>query len=275
MSPAMLFFRTLSRTSAICLGAALVMVQPPGRSDGPPPVQQTMQELTGQLRASDPAVRTRAACDLREHADRAGAAIDALVALLPDASPLERSVCGDNWRRWNPEATTTPGEQAASALVAIGSRSFDPLVTTLKHQAWVARRNAAWALGALDDTRAVEPLLPLVTDPEAPVREQVVWALGALDDSTAVPAVLTALKDADPLVRRQAAWAAGAIDDRRAVDPLMTALRDDHRAVREQAAWALGAIGDSRAVDALLPVLKDAEPAVRRQAAWAIGVLSR
>ena len=276
MTPLTFFLRILSRTSAVCLGAALVVVQPPGKPEGSAaPVQLTLQELTGQLRASDPAVRTRAACDLREQADRAGAAIDALVALLPDAAPLDRSVCGENWRRWNPENTTTPGEQAASALVAIGSRSFEPLVRTLQHQAWVARRNAAWALGALDDTRAVEPLLPLVKDPEPPVREQAVWALGALDDSAAVPALVAALKDSDPRVRRQAAWAAGAIDDRRAVDGLMTALRDDNRIVREQAAWALGAIGDSRAVDALLRVLKDPEPAVRRQAAWAIGVLSR
>ena len=275
MTPATLFFRTFSRATAACLGAALVIMQPPGRSEGLVPVQQTMQEITNQLRASDPAVRTRAACALREQADRAGAAIEALVALLPDGSPLERSVCEENWRRWNPENTTTPGEQAASALVAIGSRSFEPLVRTLRHQSWLARRNAAWALGALDDTRAVEPLLPIVKDPEPPVREQAIWALGALDDRAAVPAVVAGLKDADPRVRRQAAWAAGALDDRRGVDPLMAVLRDDDRTVREQAAWALGAIGDSRAIDALLPVLKDAEPAVRRQAAWAIGVLSR
>jgi HEAT repeat protein len=285
MTPLALFFRTLSRTSAICLGIAVVVLQPPRPSFVPqylptatataPGPQQTIQELSNQLTASDPAVRARAACELREQADRAGAAIEALIALLPDAAPLERSVCGENWWRWNPENTTTPGEQAASVLVAIGGRAFDPLVQALKHPAWVARRNAAWALGALDDTRAVTTLIPLMKDAEAPVREQTAWALGALDDRAAVPALMTGLKDADPRVRRQAAWAAGALEDRRAVDPLLNALRDEHRTVREQAAWALGAIGDSRAVDALLPVLKDPEPAVRRQAAWAIGVLAR
>lgn len=285
MTPLALFFRTLSRTSAAFLGTALVVLQPPVPSFLLPSMAtaaatrakapQTAEELSRQLGASDPAVRARAACDLRERADNAAAAIDALVALLPDAAPLERSVCGENWWRWNPENKTTPGEQAASALVAIGGRSFEPLVKTLAHPAWVARRNAAWALGALDDRRAVEPLVPLMKDSEPAVRAQAAWALGALDDEAAVPALITGIKDVDARVRRQAAWAAGAIDDRRAVDSLMTALRDAERTVREQAAWALGAIGDGRATDALLPLLKDPEPAVRRQAAWAIGVLAR
>jgi HEAT repeat protein len=284
MTPLAVFLRTLSRTSAIAVGIAIAILQPPPPSflpsfgmaaAGSARAQQTVQELSGMLNASDPAVRARAACDLREHADRAGAAIEALIALLPDAAPLERSVCGQNWWRWNPENRTTPGEQAASVLVAIGSRAVDPLVAALKHPAWFARRNAAWALGALDDVRAVEALIPMMKDAEPAVREQTAWALGALDDRAAVPALIAGLRDADPRVRRQSAWAAGAIDDRRAVDPLLTVLRDADRSVREQAAWALGAIGDSRAIDGLLPVLKDPEPAVRRQAAWAIGVLAK
>lgn len=284
MTPVAVFFKTLSRASALFIGAALVFVDSPtnvsphrslATTESAPRPQHTVSELADQLSASDPAVRARAACDLRERGDNAAAAIEALVSLLPDASPLERSVCRENWWKWNPENRTTPGEQAASALVAIGGRAFDPLVRTLRHHAWYARRNAAWALGALDDVRAVDALIPVMKDSEAGVREQAAWALGALNDRTAVPAIVGGLKDADPRVRRQSAWAAGAIDDRRAVDGLIAALRDEDRTVREQASWALGAIGDSRAVDALLPVLKDPEPAVRRQAAWAIGVISR
>ena len=285
MSPLFVFFRTLSRTSALLLGAMFVFLHPPLQWSAPRPQatteltslrpQHTVRELSNQLASSDAAVRARAACDLRERAGDAGAAIDALIALLPDAAPLERSVCGQNWWRWNPESRTTPGEQAASALVAIGGRAFEPLVKTLRHPSWVARRNAAWALGALDDVRAVESLVPMMKDREAPVREQVAWALGALDDRAAVPALVLGLKDPDPRVRRQSAWAAGAIDDHRAVDQLIAVLHDTDRSVREQAAWALGVIGDGRAVEPLLPLLKDSEPAVRRQAAWAIGVLSK
>jgi len=284
MTPLTVFLRSLARTTALFTGVAVVVLQPLQWSDqaslatavviGTAP-QQTVKELSAVLTESDPAVRARAACDLRARGDEAAPAIAALIALLPDAAPLERSVCGQNWWRWNPENRTTPGEQAASALVAIGGRAFDALLATLRHNAWVARRNAAWALGALDDVRAVEALVPLMKDAEPGVREQAAWALGALDDRSAVPALIDGLKDPDARVRRQSAWAAGAIDDRRAVDPLIAVLRDRDRTVREQASWALGAIGDSRAIDALLPALQDPEPAVRRQAAWAIGVLSK
>ncbi len=144
MTPLAVFLRTLVRTSALFLGVTMVILSPFPRPYAPPiswaavevrapRTQHTIQELSEQLRAPDPAVRARAACDLRERGDNASAAIEALIALLPDASPLERSVCRQNWWRWNPDNPTTPGEQAASALVAIGSRAFEPLVKALKH----------------------------------------------------------------------------------------------------------------------------------------------
>ncbi len=202
------------------------------------------RELMAQLSSADPAARAKAACGLRELGDDAAAAIDTLVALLADGAPVEQSVCERNWGRWNNQPTTTPGEQAASALVSLGSRSLKPLLATIRHSSWIARRNAAWALGALDDRSASAALLGALGDAESPVREQAAWALGAIDDP-------------------------------RAVEPLIRALKDSDAGVREQAAWALGAIGDRRAVDALLPALQDAHAGVRRQAAWAIGVLSR
>ncbi len=203
-----------------------------------------VRDLISQLSAADPATRAKGACALRELGDEAAPAIDALVALLADGAPVDRSVCERNWGRWNSDHTTTPGEQAASALVAIGGHTLKPLHAALKHSSWIARRNAA-------------------------------WALGALDDGGAAPLLIGALKDAEAGVRKQAAWALGAIDEPRAVDRLMQALKDADPGVREQSAWALGAIGDGRAIDALLPMLQDPYPGVRRQAAWAIGVLNR
>jgi len=234
-----------------------------------------VRELITQLAAPDPEARTKAACALRELGDDAAPALDALVGLLSDGAPVEQSACGRRWTRWNADNRTSPGEQAASALVSIGHRSVPQLLRTLKSPSWIARRNAAWALGALDDRRAGAPLIELLADPEPGVREQAAWALGALDEPAAVSALVTALKDQNPKVRSQAAWALGAIDDRRAVDSLVQALTDTEGGVRSQSAWALGAIGDSRALNALLPALKDPDAGVRRQAAWAIGVLSR
>lgn len=230
--------------------------------------------LTKDLGAPDPETRTRAACGLRRLGGAAASAIPALITVLGDGAPVDPAICALRW--WGgKDNLTNPGEQAASALVSIGSRAFEPVLATLKSGLWVARRNAAWAIGALADRRAVEALIAALDDAEAPVREQVAWALGALDDRTAVPALVERLEDPDDRVRRQAAWALGAIDDARAVGGLIGALGDKSADVRTQAAWALGAIGDSRALPALLPALKDADPGVRRQAAWAIGVVGR
>jgi len=241
----------------------------------PPAAQGRVTELTTQLSALDPAVRAKAACELRELGSAASPALDPLVALLADAAPLAQPVCGRNWWRGHPNNLTTPGEQAASALVAIGTPAFKPLLGALEHASWVARRHAAWALGALDDQRATPGLVRAMRDPESGVREQAAWALGALSDEAGVPAIVDGLRDQDPRVREQSAWAAGALDDRRAVEPLLGALTDREAGVREQACWALGAIGDERALHRLLPALKDPDARVRRQAAWAVGVLGR
>lgn len=321
MTPLTVFFKTLSKTSALFIGTAFVFLHPPlewtnGRAvtalkspsqlamdslasalnDPDPNVRKeaaaalngwrrasvrhlaqagAVRDLVAQLSAGDAAARTKAACDLRKREDEAAPAIDALIGLLADDAPVERSVCGDRWRRGNIDIPTTPGEQAAAALASIGSRSLDPLLKATKHASGVARKNAAWALGALDDSRAVSALVAALKDSDAGVRKQAAWALGAIGDASSVPALVDALKDAGRGVREQAAWALGAIGDRRAVEGLMRLLGDSEAPVREQAAWALGAIGDNRAVDSLLPLLKDPNVEVRRQAAWAIGAIGK
>jgi HEAT repeat protein len=262
------------RVFSVSLVALLTLAPAVGERSG---VLQTrgVRELVADLSAADPAARARAACDLRELGDAATDAISALVGVLGDGAPIESSSCGRRWGHGQANELTSPGQEAASALVAIGSRAFQPVLSALGSTIWIARRNAAWALGAFNDQRAVSALIAALSDREAGVREQVAWALGAINDSSAVPSLVAALKDSDPRVRRQAAWALGAIDDRRAVDGLLHALTDQSSGVREQAAWALGAIGDSRALPGLLPSLKDPEASVRKQAAWAIGVIGK
>lgn len=217
---------------------SLAVVSGPGIA-----AQDDTRALTARLAAPDPTVRAKAACDLRKRDGDAAAALDALVELLRDAAPVEASVCDRLWGGRD-GVLTSPGQLAASALVAIGSRAFPPLMKTLESPAWVARRNAAWALGALDDDRAASALTKVLADVEPQVREQAAWALGALNAESAVPALIAAVRDTDPRVRAQAAW-------------------------------ALGAIGDPRALGAVLAALRDADPLVRRQGAWATGVLAR
>jgi HEAT repeat protein len=209
------------------------------------PVAQSrnVTAMVAALSSDEPATRARAACDLRAEGDLAAEAISPLVRLLADAAPVERTVCEQHWWR-SADLLTTPGEQAAAALVSIGSRAFEPVIAALQQPQWVARRNAAWALGALEDSRAVRPLM-------------------------------AALRDREPDVRAQAAWALGALKDQAAMDQLTTALRDEDGRVRRQAAWALGVLGDSRATSGLIVALKDTDPKVRRQAAWALGVIGK
>jgi HEAT repeat protein len=238
---------------------------------------QDAADLAARLRDADPRTRTIAACDLQRMGSASRAAMAALVERLSDASPVDPKVCGEDRYYWskNIEQQTTPGEEAAAALVAIGTESLPSLITASRAPQWVARRNAVWALGALDDTRGVAPAQAALADREPPVRRVAAWALGALDADVAATALIDALADSDAGVRSQVAWALGAIGDRRAVDGLIKALKDQDENVRMQAAWALGAIRDRRASDALAVTLKDASPKVRRQAAWALGSIGR
>ena len=202
-----------------------------------------LSTATSGLSSADPADRTRAACRLREMGRNAASALPQLTALLADGSPVDGAVCGDRTWRMRGNDATSPGEQAASAMVAIGSAALPPFSRALTAPAWIARRNAAWGLGALDASEAVPALIDALKDPEAGVREQVAWALGAIGDHRAVDGLVGALSDSSPGVRRQAAWALGAIGDHRAVPGLTKALKDTDAGVRRQAAWALGAIG--------------------------------
>lgn len=196
------------------------------------------------LSSPDPSIRTHAACELRALGSQAAPFMPRLIGMLDDASPVDATVCGERtWRFRGADQSTTPGEQAAAALVAIGAPSQPPLLKALGGPAWVARRNAAWALGALDASEAVPALIEALKDSDAGVREQVAWALGAIGDRRAVDGLVAALGDSAAGVRRQSAWALGAIGDQRAVAGLTRALKDGDAGVRKQAAWALGAIG--------------------------------
>ena len=197
------------------------------------------------LGSADPVVRTQAACALRGFGHQSAPYIPRLIAMLDDGSAVDPAVCGERtWRFRGQENLTSPGEQAASALVAIGAPSEPALLKALGGPVWMARRNAAWALGALDASAAVPALIEALKDTDAGVREQVAWALGAIGDRRAVDGLVAALADTAPGVRRQAAWALGSLGDNRAVQGLMRALKDADAGVRKQAAWALGAIGN-------------------------------
>ena len=266
---ASLFYQPSGYENAATDGSEVVLVSYQRAAD--------VGDLVTKLRSGDPRERVAAACQLQQLGSEARSAIPALVERLADGSPVDPMACGSDRFYWSKdtERELTAGEEAAAALVAIGTESLPPLVTASRAPQWVARRNAVWALGALDDARAAAPVLMTLADREPPVRRVAAWALGALQASDAVPALIAALKDSDAEVRSQVAWALGTIGDRRAVDGLIAALKDEGERVRSQAAWALGALGDRRASDALAGLLKDPSARVRKQSAWALGTIGR
>jgi HEAT repeat protein len=102
------------------------------------------------LKSGKPQQKAAAAYWLGQQRATAAAAVDPLVELLGDVTEIDSAP----YRQHRLEKMTL-GEEAAAALVNIGHPSIDPLIKVLKTSPQSeARKNAAWALGALHDTGA-------------------------------------------------------------------------------------------------------------------------
>ena len=96
------------------------------------------------------------------------------------------------------------------------------------------------------------------------MRSQAAWALGEIEDAKAVEGFVGALaKDTDAHVRKQAAWALGEIRDPRASGPLASALKETSAEVRKQ-----GGLGPGRDEGVRMP-LSD-QPLLRAEAAVSV-----
>lgn len=95
--------------------------------------------------------RAAAAYWLGQQKAAAAQAVEALVGLLGDTSEVNPT----QYRNRSALQKLTLGEEAAAALVNIGHASVEPLIHVLRTSpSPEARKNAAWALGALHDTGA-------------------------------------------------------------------------------------------------------------------------
>ncbi|WP_342676357.1 HEAT repeat domain-containing protein [Methanofollis sp. UBA420] len=105
----------------------------------------------------------------------------------------------------------------------------------------------------------VASLIEKLADDDIAVRWKAAWALGHLGDSRAVDPLIASLDFAGPMVvgegvftlNMAAAWALGKLKDPRAVEPLIRGLSSACSDYVWVAAWALGEIGDTRAVGPL------------------------
>jgi HEAT repeat protein len=80
------------------------------------------------------------------------------------------------------------------------------------------------------------------------VRREAAYTLGKIGNSSAVEPLIKALNDPDSYVRRQAVDALGNIGDARAIEPLNKALNDSNSYVCQGAADALKKINDKSAM---------------------------
>lgn len=170
------------RRSVIASVIGLMAIAMPSVHAQQTPTAKDLSAVIDMLRSPDPVVRTGVACSREVFNSSAVAAIPALIEMLDDDDPVAPEVCREDGRPWwgDERRPITPGQEAARALVHIGDASLDPLRKTLTGAGPTGRGNAAWALGALRDQRAVPLLAGLLKDADPRVRRQAAWAIGAI-----------------------------------------------------------------------------------------------
>ncbi len=198
MSPFAVFFRTLSRSSAICLGVALVIVNPSfewssSRSARAQksPKEAAVDGLIAALKDTDAGVRRQAAGALGEVGN--ARAVPALIGAINDEQVEVRL-------------------RVISALAEFSDAQAAPaLRQALKDSEPRVRARAAAALGELGDRSSVGALAALVRDANVEVRRRAILALAEIGDDSAIAALTAALKDDDAGVRRAAVGALAAL----------------------------------------------------------------
>jgi len=137
---------------ALCVGIAFLILTGfgPRHSTTSPGAGDEVARHIALLKSGKAQQKAAAAYWLGQQKSAAALAVDPLVELLGDATAV-------NPAQYRPRRLDkmTLGEEVAAALVNIGHPSIEPLIKVLKTSPQSeARKNAAWALGALHDTGA-------------------------------------------------------------------------------------------------------------------------
>lgn len=232
-----------------------------------------VEPLIGLLGDPDPEVRQIAAFALGLIGDKS--ARDRLVIALADPSPLTQGSAAEALGLLGDPAAAAPIGRVASQIVDSGALARPPA-----DQADAERNSPAavfrLAIYALVRLKAYEPLAAAVVDPAGQPRVRwwpVAYALGRLEDKRALPVLMALAKDTHPYTRAFAVKGLGALRDRAAVPTLLPLLSSTDRSVLIQTIRALGRIGDPAAAPAFLKLLQvvDIEPHLRLEAVAAVG----
>jgi HEAT repeat protein/cyclophilin family peptidyl-prolyl cis-trans isomerase len=163
-----------------------------------------------------------------------------------------------------------------SALVRL--KAFAPLAAAVLDGAGQPRVRwwpVAYALGRLEDARALKALLTLAQDSHPYTRSFAIRGLGALKDRAAIPLLVPLVSGADRPAAIEAIRALGRLADP-AVAPVMLRVIEDPRAdpsVRTEAVRAIGSMRADGVVDVLLDVLSEPSPEIRAAALGSLAIL--
>jgi len=146
--------------------------------------------------------------------------------------------------------------------------TLDTLLEELADAYAAVRKQALFRIKRHYRGQALGPILAALKDGQSEVRVQAANALAALGDPRAVPALIAVCTDKSAFVRRSAVGALKTITSSAVpegisdVQPLMGLLADKNLQVRTLAASVLGALGNLQAIPALvarLPLARDGE----------------
>ncbi|MBD3319995.1 MAG: hypothetical protein GF350_02765 [Chitinivibrionales bacterium] len=265
-----------------------------GTKNDIPDIQRLMEKLKSPLHKN----RIIAAISLAQMKEEAEPALELLIGAFSDTV------------MYTPDSTeqvidrpTSVSDEAAGAVIAIGSDAVKPLVSALEHPAWPVRAQAAYSLGEIGDLKADKhlirtltdtslfvrdktmsalvnlnnprPLIRALRDRDSDLKKNVIEVLGAMKAADAVEPLIRQLENRDSYVREKAAYALGEIGDSRAVEPLIGLLDDNISFVRHNAIEALEKIGDKSAIQPIRSALKDQSSYVREKAAIALKTLTK
>ncbi len=150
------------------------------------------------------------------------------------------------------------------------------LINALRDEKMEVRRNAAEALGKLNDAKAAEPLSNVLKDPEDWVAQVAMEVLLEKEmvrnlSEARITQFIQSLESEKVVIRRRAIAILGAAGVPGAVEPLLKILSasQEETETRVEAARALGQIGDVRAVEPLLKILSTSQEKIELRAAAA------
>lgn len=184
------------------------------RKIGPPAVEP----LIGALKNRDPHIRMRVAWFLGWFEDPR--VVKCLVSALKEDENwrVRRSAAGALGVLGDPKAVkpliaslidydVDVRKRTAEALVQIGRLSVDPLIKVLDEDDYYLRWRAAWCLGKIKDSKAVEALILKLGDHVSEVRWTVIGALGEIGDKRAFKELVVMVEDPDLGIKQRAEWA--------------------------------------------------------------------